>query len=125
MLFSMPIIVRCFATSFLWFPVILGRPARVFWDLEHCSVGGKDYANEIMRTIQSRVEADTGHDIFEIYASYMHASHIPAEVYQELVAWDVRVNFSCSAAWFLSISAVGVHLAETSSIQAMRILLLF
>ena len=79
--------------TFLFFPVcfivILGRPARVFWDLENCCVGGKDYFAEIIRTIQARVEADTGHDCFEIYAAYDHASHISGDIYQELLAYDV------------------------------------
>ncbi|OQV25361.1 hypothetical protein BV898_01040 [Hypsibius exemplaris] len=72
--------------------VILGRPARVFWDLENCCVGGKDYFAEIMRTIQARVELDTGHDCFEIYAAYDHASHISGDIYQELLAYDVNFN---------------------------------
>ncbi|XP_055328216.1 uncharacterized protein LOC129581265 [Paramacrobiotus metropolitanus] len=72
--------------------VILGRPARVFWDLENCAIGGRDYMAEIMRTIQTRVEQDTGVEVFEIFASYHHASHIPNEIYQELVAYDVNFN---------------------------------
>ncbi|GAV03915.1 hypothetical protein RvY_14279 [Ramazzottius varieornatus] len=71
---------------------ILGRPARVFWDLENCNVGGRDYFADILKSIQARVEADTGEDTFEIYAAYDHASHIPADVYQELLAYDVNFN---------------------------------
>ena len=48
--------------------VILGRPARVFWDLEFCSIAGKDYFQGIMNSIRARVKADTGLECFEIYA---------------------------------------------------------
>ncbi|GAV04610.1 hypothetical protein RvY_14872 [Ramazzottius varieornatus] len=68
---------------------VSGRPARVFWDLENCCVGGRDYCSDIIRSIQGRVEADTSEDCFEIYAAYEHASHIPPDVYQELLAHDV------------------------------------
>lgn len=71
---------------------ILGRPARVFWDLENCNVGGRDYFADIMRSIQARVELDTGEAEFEIYAAYDHSSHIPTDVYQELLAYDVNFN---------------------------------
>lgn len=52
-------------------------------------MGGRDYFADILKSIQARVEADTGEDTFEIYAAYDHASHIPADVYQELLAYDV------------------------------------
>ncbi|GAU88221.1 hypothetical protein RvY_00961 [Ramazzottius varieornatus] len=74
--------------------VVLGRPARVFWDLDSCHIAGRDYMNEIIRSIEIRVAADTRQDSFEIYAGYSNASHIPAEVFQELLLYDVNFNFT-------------------------------
>ncbi|OQV21555.1 hypothetical protein BV898_04457 [Hypsibius exemplaris] len=76
--------------------VVLGRPARVFWDLESCHIAGPDYFAEIIRSIEQRVQTDTRAENFEIYAVFGNVAHLSAELYQELLSYDVNFNLAKS-----------------------------